>query len=129
MKEILEMAASAVGIEWERYEDGVLTLSPRWYKLTAGTKTWDPLNSDVDAFDAMIRLGITIRSHNEQNQRYVDAAAGPYSESICRVFMDGGTPESAKAAVRKAITIAAARVGLSRLSDKLLGPQPIQQDQ
>ena len=89
-RELLELAAKAVGVGWDEYEN-------EWYGDGVGPY-WNPLDSDGDAFRLAVVLGMDIFQFANHVQVY-EPGGGEYKEDY-----NG----DCCAATRRAITRAAA---------------------
>ena len=114
-KELLELAANAAGIEhegWvEDYDDGrggtgpgLLTWSP-----TTGVYVWNPLTDDGDALRLAVKLGMNIDVGVNPVGFTATAVIADYNS----VFVDEYHEENSMKATRRAITRAAAEIGVN----------------
>lgn len=115
-REMLELAAKAIGCDGAKFEDG------EWLELRYGYKVamwhddfdsyWNPLESNADAFVLAVKLGLDLL----RTERDVEAIAGlppyvPMARDVpapLRIELLGDDP---CAATRRAITRTAAEIG------------------
>lgn len=102
-KELLELAAKAVGIETNKANDGNQTFC---YDRRDGVyKHWDPLESDGDALRLAVDLGFLIEVCNEFRGTIIDCHTNDYSS------LREAHGNDKHAATRRAIVRAAAAIG------------------
>jgi hypothetical protein len=114
-RELLEAAARALGRTGVRYEDG------EWLEIRYGVKTalwfdddegyWNPLESDADAFQLAVKLGISLEIGEAG---FGDVQAGKGDHWACE-WLNADDP---CAATRRAIVRAAAAIG-EKMKDAL----------
>ena len=108
-KELLELAAKAVGIELlsEEWKDegGFIYY---YYKILGDTQGWNPLNSDADALRLAVKLhlGINIPIHQT-----IKADVVCFSDSRINIREEGDDPQ---VATRRAIVRAAAEIAKAK---------------
>jgi hypothetical protein len=108
-RELLELAAKAVGLECEWSEDEKTMLCGYTdHSLNADGWYWNPLKNDGDALRLAVRLNIGIVDFPDTvvKSRAVGWKVGP---AHCSLWEPEGTDPCA--AVRKCITRAAAEIG------------------
>ena len=105
-RELLEFAAKAAGIKYDEYHSLGCYLS-NWAMTPDGSRYWNPLTNDGDAF----RLGMKLRM-------CIDAVQGAdavqyFHSGLAQVLHSeiDITADDYQAAARRAITCAAAEIG------------------
>lgn len=109
-RELLELAAKAVGAEWQIYSDRT---PGHWsIKHIDGVwREWKPLEDDGDALRLAVKLGMDICNPHQYNvalatiETKCSYCGGDYSESFADIS------ECTYAGVRRAIVLAAAKIG------------------
>ena len=112
-RELLELAAKAIGRAEAKFEDG------EWLELRYGYKIamwhddfdnyWNPLESNADAFALAVKLRIHIEWAFTQHGEPEIVQASPKGRGHCADFQALG--DKPYAATRRAITRAAAEIG------------------
>lgn len=107
-RELLELAAKAIGCAGAKFEDG------EWLELRYGYKIamwhddfdsyWNPLESNADAFALAVKLGINLEIGEPG---FGDVQAGKKDHWACEWL----NPDKPCASARRAITRAAAEIG------------------
>lgn len=115
-REMLELAAKAIGCAGAKFEDG------EWLELRYGYKVamwhddfdsyWNPLESNADAFALAVKLGLDLL----RTERDIEAIAGlppyaPMKRDVSAPFGIELLGDDAYAATRRAIVRAAAEIG------------------
>jgi hypothetical protein len=107
-KELLELAAKAIEIDYFSNTDGTFIRSAksgRWVK-------WNPLTDDGDALRLAVKLKIDIHFEwNSEAMGNIVEAFTPEREDGSRGCFDNSTESDPYAATRRAITRAAAEIG------------------
>ncbi|HJP70031.1 MAG TPA: hypothetical protein VJ846_14135 [Sphingomicrobium sp.] len=115
-REMLELAAKAIGCDGAKFEDG------EWLELRYGYKVamwhddfdsyWNPLESNANAFALAVKLGLDLL----RTEQDIEAIAGlppyaPMGRDVPAPFGIELLGDDAYAATRRAITRAAAEIG------------------
>lgn len=94
-RELLEMAAKAVGLPWERW-------------VAEGNDSWNPLTDDGDALRLAVKLRVKFRYNEALGQALAWTGGVPDFEAQANIEYCG---RDECAATRRAITRAAAAIG------------------
>jgi len=104
-RELLELAAKAADIEYQRTDDGeVIEYFGGGLQHPFGGGKWNPLTDDGDALRLLVKLNLNIFSVN--GTAYAMEAEGEQIEE--KLVDHNGNP---LAATRRAIVLAAAEIG------------------
>lgn len=122
-REMLELAAKAIGCDGAKFEDG------EWLELRYGYKVamwhhdlhdyWNPLESDADALRLAVKVGLDIL----RTERDVEAIAGlpPYAPMERDVPVPSGISllgDDPYAATRRAIVRAVAEIAKAQATEQ-----------
>lgn len=95
-RELLELAAKAAGIYWDRNLEV-------WYSNDHVRSDWNPLTDDSDALRLAVKLGLQVITAGRRIAQAIEYESGAYGE--CEKDADP------YAATRRAIVRAAAEIG------------------
>ena len=108
-RELLEMAAKAMGIELQwPFNANTAYPADQWWK---DATEWNPLTDDGDALRLAVKLGLNVRWLTLPHATYVEVYDGKHPSVMEPVADVRQSVDSPLAATRRAITRAAAEIG------------------